>query len=249
MTRVDQRLFEGTHYLGRPADQTDLIVRRRLAILERVTDFFGKDLDLVDVGCGNGASMLALSPKMRSCTGLEIYPPHVDSFEKMKTDQSNCQMMVWDIENHEFGRQFDRLICFEVVEHFRSEDAVANLAKLLKTGGLAAFSVPNKWWIFETHGARLPFLPWNRVPFFSWLPRAIHERFAHARIYTQSRIAKLLKNHGFEILEMNYITAPMDVLPDSALKRLLLKSVFKSHTTKIPFKAVSIFVLAKKLAS
>ena len=121
------------------------------------------------------------------------------------------------------------------------------MLNLLKDDGMAIFSVPNKWWIFETHGASLPFLPWNRVPFFSWLPTFIHEKFANARIYTKARIRKVLENNGFEVLEMRYMTAPMDVLKkDTILKRFLTNYIFKTKETAIPFLAVSIYIKAIK---
>ena len=85
------------------------------------------------------------------------------------------------------------------------------------------------------------------MPFFSWLPRFIHEKFANARIYTKGRIKKLLKKHGFIIQEISYITAPMDVLPEGVFKNFIIKKIFNSDTTKIPFKATSIFVVAKKI--
>ena len=105
---------------------------------------------------------------------------------------------------------------------------------------------PNKWWIFETHGANLPLLPWNRVPFFSWLPKAIHERYANARIYTRERIVRLLEKHGFTVLDTEYVTAPMDMLPKGAFKNFVIKYFFNSDATRIPFKSTSIFVVAKK---
>jgi hypothetical protein len=111
---------------------------------------------------------------------------------------------------------------------------------------MAAFSVPNKWWIFETHGARLPLLPWNRVPFFSWLPTPLHERWANARIYSKSRIKRLLEKHGFEVLDMQYIMAPMDVIKWKPLQQFLRKYVFNADTTSMPFKSVSIFIIAQK---
>ncbi|MEY4709455.1 MAG: hypothetical protein RIS28_587, partial [Bacteroidota bacterium] len=132
-------------------------------------------------------------------------------------------------------------------EHLPSDDGVANYAKSLKVGGIAAISVPNKWWIFETHGAKLPLLPWNRVPFFSWLPRPLHERWAHARIYTKQRICSLLEQHGFEIEKVEYIMAPMDVIKWKPLKNFLRMWVFNSDTTKIPFKSVSILVFCKRV--
>ncbi len=109
-----------------------------------------------------------------------------------------------------------------------------------------AVSVPNKWWIFETHGAKLPLLPWNRVPFFSWLPQGLHEKYANARIYTKKRITSLLEKYGFKILSAEYITAPMDVLPEGKFKNFMINNFFNTDTTTVPFKATSILVVAQK---
>ncbi|MBM3919974.1 MAG: class I SAM-dependent methyltransferase [Sphingomonadales bacterium] len=246
--RVDKSMFEESHYLGKPADADDLIVQRRLRILYNIPSFIGKDLDLLEIGCGNGNTLLQLSSEFKSTVGLEYNEVHKAEFEQLK-QQLNLQgaeFQVWDIMEEPFTPQADRLLSFEVIEHLPSEEGVANYAASLKQGGLAAFSVPNKCWIFETHGARLPLLPWNRVPFFSWLPTPLHERWANARIYTKRRIKKLLEKHGFEVLDMQYVMAPMDVIRWKPLQQLLRKYVFNSDTTRIPFKSVSIFVTARK---
>ena len=101
-------------------------------------------------------------------------------------------------------------------------------------------------YVFAPFKVTLPLLPWNRVPFFSWLPKFIHERFANARIYTKSRIRKVMEDAGFEVLSIQYITAPMDVLKDGWLKRFVLKYIFNTETTTIPFLSTSIFVVARK---
>ncbi len=246
--RVDTALFESDHYLGKPAELNDKIISRRLNILRQVPNFCGTDLECVEIGCGNGASTVQLSPDFKSVLGLEYYQGHQEVFERLRQDLNadNCQFESHNIETGPYRRQFDRLISFEVIEHLEKEQSVSNYAKCLKSNGLAIISVPNKWWIFEQHGANLPLLPWNRVPFFSWLPRPLHERWALARIYTIKRIRKLLENSGFEVLEAKYITAPMDVLPEGWLKRVLTKTIFKNDTTKIPFLSTSIFVVARK---
>lgn len=247
--RVPDKLFnEAGHYLGRPADMTDKIISRRLNLTKNFPNFSGKDLSLLEIGCGNGASMFGLSEYFEKCVGLEIANDHQEEFEKYVADNhvKNCEFKIFDIEKNAPFEQFDRVISFEVIEHLSSEDSVKFYYDALKKDGLLAISVPNKWWIFETHGARLPLLPWNRVPFFSWLPRAIHEKFANARIYTQSRIRKLLEKHGFEILQMSYVTAPMDVLPKGKFKDFVVKYFFNSDTTAVPFKSTAIFVVAKK---
>lgn len=246
--RVDKALFEEDHYLGRPADADDLIIDRRIRLVLETPGFVGNDLNLLEIGCGNGATLLKLAEHFKTVTGLEYNESHRAEYSRLKEEMqvSNAGFLQWDIMDKPFSPQADRLISFEVIEHLPDESGVANYFSSLKPGGMAAFSVPNKWWIFETHGARLPLLPWNRVPLFSWLPRPLHERWANARIYSKSRIKKLLEKHGFTVESMQYVMAPMDVVKWKPLKDFLRRFVFNSDTTAVPMKAVSIFIIAKR---
>jgi 2-polyprenyl-3-methyl-5-hydroxy-6-metoxy-1,4-benzoquinol methylase len=246
--RVPRELFVDDHYLGRPADFADKIVERRVRLVERFPGFTGRDLSLLDIGCGNGASMFLLSDRMKNCEGIEISDAHRPEFDAYKREHhiANCTFRVEDVTTASPDTTYDRIISFEVIEHLSDENRVSYYYDALKAGGLMAVSVPNKWWIFETHGANLPLLPWNRVPFFSWLPRPVHERFANARIYTKKRISRLLEKQGFRVLETKYIMAPLDVLKESAFKRLMVRWFFKSDTTTIPIKSTSILVIATK---
>lgn len=244
--RVPEELFKDAHYLGRPADADDLIIHRRLALTRAVPGFCDPGARLLEIGAGNGITSLLLAADMQEVCAVEVFPEHLESFQKLRSQLNvrNCEMQIFDIEASAFPGGYNRMVSFEVIEHLRSEDSLANYAASLAPGGMAVFSVPNKWWIFETHGARLPLLPWNRVPFFSWLPRPLHERWANARIYTRGRIVRLLEKHGFTVQSANYITAPLDVLPSGGLKRFLQRWIFKGDTTRIPFLSTSIFVVA-----
>lgn len=248
--RIDKTLFQEGHFLGRPADFDDLIVKRRLALVDALPGFKGKDLTLVDVGCGNGASAFFLAPDFKYVLGIDIWEEHGKTFNAYKAHAgiTNADFLKLDLEAESYDQQFDRLISFEVIEHLNDDSNVKSFFDLVKPGGQIAISVPNKWWIFETHGAKLPLLPWNRVPFFSWLPTPIHERWANARIYTPARITKVLEDAGFKVQSVKNITAPLDVLPPSGLKSWLQSNVFKGHTTEVPFKATALFVHAIKPA-
>ena len=246
--RVPDELIIDNHYIGRPADFSDRIIQKRINLVRKIPNFISKESNLLEIGCGNGASMLLLADSMKNCLGIELFEGNREEFEKLKKklNVKNCEFRIFDVEEEKLNIKFDRLISFEVIEHLKNENSVNVYFDLLKNGGLAAITVPNKWWVFETHGASLPLLPWNRIPFFSWLPRFIHERFAKARIYTKKRIIKLLESAGFKIKSVEYLTAPLDVLKEGRLKSFLLKNIFKGDTTKIPFLSTSIFIVAEK---
>jgi 2-polyprenyl-3-methyl-5-hydroxy-6-metoxy-1,4-benzoquinol methylase len=249
--RIDKNLFEDDgHFLGRPADFDDRIVFRRLNLVDKIPGFYGKDLNLVDVGCGNGASMLRLADKFEECVGIDVFESHRKTFEQLRQHfgVNNCSFSVLDLEDDSVivENLYDRLISFEVIEHLNDDRKVKNFYRMMKPGAKVAISVPNKWWIFETHGAKLPLLPWNRVPFFSWLPTFIHERYANARIYTKARIRKVMEDAGFVVKDIQYITAPMDVLPEGGLKNWLINGPLKEDTTSVPFFATALFVYAEK---
>lgn len=250
MSIVDKNRFKDGHYIGLPADFNDLFVKTRAQLVQDIPGFTGKEYELADVGCGNGNSVFLLAPHFKKCVGIDIFPENEQVFNEMrnKLNLQNCEIQLLNMEESTLKNTFDRLICFEVIEHFKSEDTVQKLFDALKPGGMLAITVPHKWWVFETHGAHLPLLPWNRVPFFSFLPRFLHERWANARIYTRKRIVKLLKKHGFKVEEAVYMTAPLDVLKDSSFKRFMLKHIFKGPLTKNPFLATNVFVWAIKPA-
>lgn len=245
--RVDKELFQDEHYLGKPADDDDKIVTRRINLLYKQKGFFDKRLNCIEIGCGGGATINRVGIEFDKCLGADVYDYSKEFSEQQKKwGASNTRFEKINLEEQTINETFDRIISFEVIEHFQNEDTVSKYYDLLREGGLAAITVPNKWWIFETHGAKLPLLPWNRFPFFSWLPRPLHEKWANARIYTKKRITRLLEKNGFQIMSCEYVTAPMDVLKDGWLKRVLIKYIFKKDSTINPFIATAIFVVARK---
>ena len=85
------------------------------------------------------------------------------------------------------------------------------------------------------------------VPFFSWLPPAIHARYARARIYTRRGTVRLLTAAGFQVLASRYLAAPMDVIRNRALAGTLRATIFRGPGTRIPFLSTSIFIVARRL--
>lgn len=236
--------------LGKPAELDNFIITRRINIIRSHNGFFNNTKSLLDIGCGNGGSIFKIYPHFKSCHGIDIVNENITKLQNSINSKNleNCTASIHDIDKNIINDSYyDRAISFEVLEHVKNEKStLRNIYKSLKNDALFAISVPNKWWMFETHGAHLPFLPWNRVPFFSWLPKRIHSRFAKARIYTKKEISRLLEDEGFTILAIHYITAPMDVINWEWLKSLLRKTIFREDTTIIPLLSTSIMMICKK---
>ncbi|HUI09548.1 MAG TPA: class I SAM-dependent methyltransferase [Bacteroidota bacterium] len=233
---------------GKPASYGQEVTRRRSRIVARLLPLEGSRL--LDFGCGNGAQTAELVPAGAHITACDIDEADMRLFREYlrARDIRTVTTVVYSGDALPFeNASFDVAVSFAVLEHVHDEHvALDELFRVLREGGELVVSVPNKWWVFETHGARLPLLPWNRVPFFSWLPPRIHARFAAARIYSRRRITALLAEAGFSIEATAYMTAPLDVVRWPLARSVLASLIFRHDTTAIPFLATEVFVSCRK---
>lgn len=233
---------------GKPADYGQFILKRRSRLTQNCVSLEGKTI--LDFGCGNGAQTIEFANLNAQIIALDIDEVDLNHLSEYLRDSDieNIKAVKYDgttipLEDN----SVDIVLSYEVLEHVGDEAlALSEIHRVLKDDGEIVFSVPNKWWIFETHGAYLPYLKWNRVPLFSWLPRFIHQRYAKARIYTKADIRKILLQSHFIVNNLYYITAPMDVVKNRFLKNILRRFVFLNDVTKLPFLATAILVHAKK---
>ncbi len=233
---------------GKPAEYGQELVKRRARITAALVSL--RNRLVLDFGCGNGAQTIELAKHGCQIVACDIDPADLEvlaGYAAVNKVASVKTVLYDGTRLPAPDAHFDALVSYAVLEHVEDENnALDEMFRVLKSSGHLVMSVPNKWWIFETHGARLPLLPWNRVPFFSWLPKNIHARFAKARIYTRHEITTRLSEHGFEIVDTYYMTAPMDVVRSPMVKELLRKTVFRNDVTRIPMLSTEIFVHCRK---
>jgi ubiquinone/menaquinone biosynthesis C-methylase UbiE len=233
---------------GKPADYGQEILRRRARITAATIPLSGRLV--LDFGAGNGAQTLELVKLGCRVVACDIDQNDLDILSRYLQDNKieGVTPVRYDGSTLPFvDEHFDAVVSFAVLEHVQDEaKALSEIHRVLKPGGDFLIAVPNKWWIFETHGARLPLLPWNRVPFFSWLPKSLHSKFANARIYRKKDIVSLLRTHGFDILETFYMTAPMDVVASPSLQKMLRTVIFRGDRSPVPFLSTEVFVHTRK---
>lgn len=235
--------------LGKPAREGDFILQRRARLVRVFAPSLGGDL--LDYGCGNGAQTLCFLNEFSTIVGVDVESVSINEFQATLVAREmtgKVRALLYD-----GGRlplpdgSCDGAVSFEVLEHVSDERAsLAEIRRVLRPDGWLVMTVPNRWWLFETHGASLPLLPWNRVPLFSWLPKRIHDRWARARIYRRREIRRLVTECGFTVSKDAYVTAPLDVLRWRGLRDALRRTLFRADTAAIPFFATAVLVVARR---
>ena len=234
---------------GAPASGGQFILQRRARLVRSLLS--GDGGHLVDFGCGNGAQTLLFAGDFDRVTGVDVSETYLEDFRReIVTRQLGGQVAAVATEGGPIPLPdgvADVVTSFTVLEHVPDEQAaLSEMRRILRPAGKLIITVPNRWWIFETHGADLPLLPWNRVPLVSWWPKRLHDRWARARIYRRREIEKLLVQAGFIIDESFRMTAPMDMIPWEPLRRLVRTTMFRPDRAVTPFQATEIVVAATR---
>ena len=234
---------------GAPAAGGQFILERRARLVRSL--FPSERGHLVDFGCGNGAQTLLFADDFDRLTGVDISENFLEDFRR----EIVTQHLHGRVEAVATGGgpiplpdgAADVVTSFTVLEHVPDEQAaLAEMRRILRPGGKLIISVPNRWWIFETHGADLPLLPWNRVPLVSWWPKRLHDRWARARIYRRREIENILVQSGFSIDVSFRMTAPMDMVRWEPLRRLVRSTMFRPDRAVTPIQATEIVVAATR---
>ena len=147
-------------------------------------------LAALDVGCGAGLMAEPLARMGASVTGIDAAPENVEAAGAHAaagglTIDYRC-IPVEDLAATDV--QYDLITCLEVVEHVAGRDAFfAAIAALLKPGGLAIFSTPNRTpasWAVVIAGAEY---------ITRSIPRGAHD---WNRFFTPAELAEALSHAG-----------------------------------------------------
>lgn len=159
-----------------------------------------KNINILDVGCGGGLVSEPLAHAGAKVTGIDgaaelirIAAQHAKK-QDLSIDYRHCLTSDLIKEN----KQFDAVLALEVIEHVSDTDSfVAEIAQLLKPGGIAIFSTLNR------SAASMAFGVIAAEYVLKWLPAGTHEWRAFVK---PSELYILCHQHGLQAKETMGLT-------------------------------------------
>jgi ubiquinone/menaquinone biosynthesis C-methylase UbiE len=116
----------------------------------------------LDVGCGFGNLVIALSERFRHVSGIELNAERVEwARRRCPPAEIVCgtaEALPWPDDHFKLITSTD---VFEHLDHSQQAAAAKELARVLKPGGYAFVTVPSRYQISDEH---------NHVLFGTWMP-------------------------------------------------------------------------------
>lgn len=166
--------YQKEYAAGRPQmyDVASRQLRAKRMVLA-LADHFGKTkikkLTVLDVGSSTGIIDHHLARHFGNVVGIDIDEGAV-KFAAQKFKQRNLTFRVADAMQLKMGiNKYDVVICAQIYEHVPDPHRLmTEIYKVLKPGGVCYFAALNKWWPWEPH---------YNLPFLSWLPKSLANKY------------------------------------------------------------------------
>lgn len=143
-----------------------------------------RGLSILDVGCGAGGNIKILG-EFGAVTGLDISE---EALKFAKTRGVFKNLVQGNAERLPFpDNTFDLISALDVLEHVPDDQqALREIFRVLKKGGLALITVPAHRWLWSRHD------------------EALH----HLRRYTTDELREKLRKAGFRVAEHSHFVVP-----------------------------------------
>lgn len=189
--RAQQEHYDKAWVKGLEAGKEELgNLQTNLEFLAK-TDLLKPADRILEVGCGTGSLVAALTERGHDIVGTDISPAAV---QYGRAKHGNVRLEVSPAEELGYGdASFDQVLSFDLLEHVVEVDRhLDEVHRVLRAGGHYLFQTPNKWSniLFEV----------LRTKSFGW-------RRYHPSLHTPGQLRRRLRRHGFSVrfVKMNPI--------------------------------------------
>ena len=119
---------------------------RRRRVLELLPERLGR---VADIGCGPGVMVEAVLARGWTFVGVDMSAHMIQEARAQFGHLDGVSFQQGDVEALELADQwFDQAICMAVLEYLETPDqALAEIARILRPGGQAVITVPKRWHI------------------------------------------------------------------------------------------------------
>lgn len=165
---------------------------------------------VLEFGCGLGVYMQA----------MRRYTPHVFGFDiEVERLQAARRAGVAETaaavgERLPYADEsFDVVFSNDVLEHVADDAACAReIVRVLRPGGRAVIYVPNRLYMFETHGVYWQGkYHFGNIPFVNWLPDRLRNALApHVRAYRARELRALFEDSAARVVTLTQISGGFD---------------------------------------
>lgn len=163
---------------------------------------------ILDVGCASGKQVFLIAEKGAYAVGTDISEKFMEEARNYTRENNvaNVSFDVLDIKDLKFpDKQFDKILCAEVLEHVVDLEASINeLLRVLKPGGLLVLSVPNKNGDGTLWGRIRNALTGKKFkPLEDFSLKAVEEHGdAHVREFDHKSMTEFLEEHKLDIVNL-----------------------------------------------
>lgn len=214
--------------LGHPSYVWRYGQERRLNLINRYALLAGKRI--LDAGCGLGMYVRAFRRFSDEVYGVDIDLEKVAEASQELPKYGRGMPRPYYVASAEAlpfpNGFFDVVLSHEVLEHLRDDRrGVEEACRVLKPGGRLVVFVPNRLWLFETHG-----IYWRgeyrfgNFPLVNWLPDRWRNKLApHVRAYTRGSLRALFVGLPLRVIHHSTIYPGFDNVAahHAALARLV----------------------------
>ncbi|MHB1305372.1 MAG: class I SAM-dependent methyltransferase [Acidiphilium sp.] len=162
--------------------------------LDTAMPLFGAHI--LEIGCGTGASTVALAEQGAHVVGIDVHEPSLTiardrcALYKMPAALHLCNAM--ELPPEIAGGTFDMVLFFATLEHMTLSERTQSLRQafaILRPGGLLGIiEAPNRLWFYDGHS--------SFANFYHWLPDEL--AIEHARRSKRSILADAVNVKGHE---------------------------------------------------